>query len=182
MEEKKLCQCCKKNHVARSYQREENNQGSWEFYCLECYSRLFLDDASTALTDCPFCGTQLSEVAASKIVGCAHCYAYMQEGLFPIIRSMQGGKAHRGKIPPLDGKYGDLYDFDDAFGAEYRAKAVAQARFERQSRELEIIIKSLKAEGKIEDAKGYEEKLTAMKNRGAIEEDFVWRIHHSKQR
>ena len=37
------------------------------------------------------------------------------------------------------------------------------------------LAKKLKAEGNFEDAKSYEEKLTAMRNRAAVEEDFVWR-------
>ena len=92
-----------------------------------------------------------------------------------MIYKMQGEKAHRGKTPPLDGDYGDPYDYEDTVGAEYRAKAIAQARYERQCRELTIIIEKLKAEGNFEDAKSYAEKLAAIKSRAAIEEDFVWR-------
>ena len=96
-----------------------------------------------------------------------------------MIYKMQGKKAHNGKHPPLEGNYGDPYDYEDTVSAEYRAKAIAQARYERQCRELQIIIKKLKSEGNFEDAKNYEEKLTAMKNRSAIEEDFVWRTRQN---
>ncbi len=177
MEERKLCQCCKKNQAARTYEHAEEGKIKREFYCLECYSRLFLEanGEESSLTSCPYCGMTLAEVKTGKLVGCAHCYDTMQAGIYPMIRKMQGGRAHTGKTPPLEGEYGDPYDFEDTVGAEYRAKAILQARFERQCQELEIIIKKLRAEKNFEDAKCYEEKLTSMKNRAAIEEDFVWR-------
>ncbi len=178
MDERLLCQCCGEKHAARIFETPAGR----ELYCLECYARLFLDEGSCEENDgvgCAYCGARLAEVEKSKLVGCAHCYGQMQAGLYPMVKKMQGGRAHRGKTPPLDGEYVDPYDYDDIVGREYRAKAVAQARYERQCRELEIIISSLREEGNLEDAKGYEEKLTAMKNRSAIEEDFVWRSRRS---
>ncbi len=172
--EEKLCQCCKKNHAARSY---ENENGKRELYCLDCYSRLFLEGGSSeenSLSACPYCGTSLSEVKNSKLVGCAHCYRSMQAGLFPLVKKMQSGRAHTGKTPPVEGEYASPYVY-----GEYRARAVAQARYDRQTHELEIIIKRLHAEGRGEEASGYEEKLAAMKIRGTIEEDFVWRTRTS---
>ncbi len=180
--DQRLCQCCKRNHAARSYEGENKER---EFYCLECYARLFLEggeEEESSLSECPYCGMSLAEAKTGKLVGCAHCYASMQAGLYPMIRKMQGERAHRGKTPPLEGSYSAPYDFEDTVGAEYRAKAVERARFERQCRELQIIIKKLKAEGNFEDAKGYDEKLTAMKNRSAIEEDFVWRTRRSSSK
>ncbi len=150
---------------------------------MRCYARLFLDggsgDEEHAREICPYCGMSLSEVQAGKLVGCAHCYTTMQAGIFPMVEKMQGDKAHRGKTPPLEREYGDPYDFEDTVGEEYRAKAMEQARYERQCRELETIIEKLKAEGDFAGAKNYEEKLTAMGNRSAIEEDFVWRTRRS---
>jgi protein-arginine kinase activator protein McsA len=176
VEERKFCQSCKKRHIARTY-TEKGKSGSLEFYCLDCYSRLFLDemDANNSASSCPYCGMTAKEAQAGKLVGCAHCYQTMQEAVYPMIYKMQGERAHKGKTPPLDGDYGDLYDYEDTVGAEYRAKAIMQARYERQCRELRIIIQKLKSEGNFEGAKSYEEKLTAMRNRSAIEEDFVWR-------
>ena len=178
MEEKNLCQCCKKRHIARTHTEKTKNGSTVEFYCLDCYSRLFLDEVDpqgVGADVCPYCGMTAKEAQAGKLVGCAHCYQTMKEAVYPMIYKMQGEKAHRGKTPPLDGDYGDPYDYEDTVSAEYRAKAITQARYERQCRELQIIIGKLKAEGNFEDAKSYEEKLTAMKNRSAIEEDFVWR-------
>ena len=178
MEERKLCQCCQKRHIVRTHTEKGKNGAEVEFYCLDCYSRLFLDEVDATvegLDVCPYCGITAKEVQTSKLVGCAHCYQTMQAAVYPMIYKMQGEKAHRGKTPPLDGDYGDPYDYEDTVGAEYRAKAIAQARYERQCRELTIIIEKLKAEGNFEDAKSYAEKLAAIKSRAAIEEDFVWR-------
>ncbi len=175
MGENRLCQCCKKNHAART---REGKKGL-EFYCLECYSRLFVGEGDGkeehAFLSCPYCGTTLAEVQKTKLVGCAHCYETMQAGLFPLVQKMQGGRAHEGKTPPLDGEY----DPTDPLDLEYRARAIAKTRYQKQLRELEIIIHKLKAEGNISDAKDYEEKLVIMKNRGAIEEDFVWRTRRN---
>ena len=57
----------------------------------------------------------------------------------------------------------------------FRAQAVALARFERQCNELEVIISKLKAENNFEDAKGYADKLSSMRSKSSIEEEFVWR-------
>ena len=182
METNKLCQCCKKRHAARAHEEKSANGVVWEFYCLDCYARILLDEVGTkgeSLDACPYCGMTAAEVCAGKLVGCAHCYKTLQETVYPMIYKMQGKKAHRGKTPPLDSEFCDPYDYEDTVGAEYRAKAIAQARYERQCRELEIIIKKLKAEGNFEDAKCYEEKLTVMRNRSAVEEDFVWRTRLS---
>ncbi len=176
MEENKLCQCCGINHAARCY--EDKKSGVTWFYCLECYAALFLEGGDGgeegSYENCPYCGTDLAEVKASKIVGCAHCYRVMWEGIFPMVERMQGKEAHAGRTPPIVGNL-DTSGIEKAFPAEYRAQAMQRARFERQCRELEIIIDSLKAKGLFEEAKGYAEKLAVMKNNGAIEEDFVWR-------
>ncbi len=182
MEEIRLCAHCKKNHAARCYEYRQKGELQREFYCLECYSHLFLDEAveENPLHECPYCGTTLSEVKTGKLVGCAHCYASMRTGIFPLIAKMQGStRAHTGKTPPLDREYGDPYDFEDTVGAEYRAKAMEQARYERQCRELQTIIDKLHEAGEHEGAKCYEEKLRAMQNRSAIEEEFVWRTRRS---
>ena len=182
MEDKKLCQCCQKRHIVRTYTDKTKNGAQREFYCLDCYSRLFLDEADVTMESgqtCPYCGMTAKEAQAGKLVGCAHCYQTIGAAVYPMVYKMQGERAHKGKTPPLEGDYGDPYDYEDTVVAEYRDKAFAQARYERQCRELTIIIKKLKAEGNFEDAKSYEEKLTAMRNRAAVEEDFVWRTRPS---
>ncbi len=182
MDEKKLCRCCKKNQAVRSYQKDKKAPSTWEFYCLDCYSRLFLDggeEGKGTLEVCPYCETALAEVRMGKIVGCAHCYQTMWAGIYPIAQKMQGDRAHRGKTPPIDGEYGDSSALDENATEEYRAALLARARYERQQRELKIIIDKLKAEGDFEGARCYLEKLAAMENRSAVEEDFVWRTRRS---
>ncbi len=179
MEENRLCQCCKKNHAARSYEPDKRDPSKREFYCLECYDRLFIRADGGDRATCPYCGTTLAEVMKSKLVGCAHCYTMMSTGVTPMVQKMQGDRVHNGKTPPLEGEYGNPQGYMDSVSAEFREKAVAKARFHRQCHELEIIIEKLKAEGNFEDAKGYGEKLTAMKSRSTIEEDFVWRKRRS---
>ncbi len=176
----RICQCCNKHHAARVYE-DKNAPEKREFYCLECYNRLFLDGDGDGrgTKECPYCGMELSQVEKGQLVGCAHCYKTMSEGLLPMIQKMQGVRAHKGKTPPLDKEYGDPYDFEDTVGAEYRAKAMANARYERQCRELETVIAHLKAEGDLSGAKEYGEKLTAMRNRATVEEDFVWRMRQA---
>ncbi len=173
--EVKKCQCCKKNQAVRSYEGDKSN-AKREFYCLECYSKLFLDGIDgESLTSCPYCGTTLAEAKASKIVGCAHCYRAMSEGLVPLVQKMQGSRAHQGKTPPMDSEFGSLVDFSSGMSEEARALAVAKTRYQRQCRELEIIIEKLTAEGNVEGAKSYKEKLSTMQSQERIEEDFVWR-------
>ncbi len=168
-----MCQHCKNKDAVRSY-TDPKTPTKREFYCLECYEALFLsEEHGEELSACPYCGTALAEVQKSKLVGCAHCYTTMQEGVRPMILKMQGGRAHTGKTPSIEG-YEKGY-----VSAEFRRREIERARFERQCRELEMIIEKLKSEEKYEDAKGYAEKLAVMKNRSAIEEDFVWRTRRS---
>ena len=173
------CGYCGKNQAVKTYEEIKNGQKQVEYYCLDCYHRLFLyaDEAAgdLSLADCPYCGTSLAEVKKSKLVGCANCYKMMNGGMQPMIKKMQGEKAHRGKTPPLNG-----YDTNEDSGARlmadgFRAQAVALARFERQCNELEVIISKLKAENNYEDAKGYADKLSSMRSKSSIEEEFVWR-------
>lgn len=179
----KLCQHCQKRHAARTHTEKGKNGTVQAYYCLDCYSHIFLDEVGAnggeSLSSCPYCGMTAEAVRKGKLVGCAHCYQSMQAALYPMIYNMQGQKAHKGKFPPLESEYGDPYDYEDTVGAEYRAKAMAQARYERQCRELEIIIAKLTAEERLEEAKGYREKLIAMRNRCAIEEDFVCRTRRT---
>ncbi len=182
MDEKKLCRCCKKNQAVRSYQRDKKDSSTWEFYCLECYGRLFLDggeESKGAEERCPYCEMTLSEARAGKLVGCAHCYQTMWSGLFPLVSKMQGDRVHRGKTPPIDEEYGELPTLGENASEAYRAATLARVRYDRQKRELKIIIEKLIAEGDFDGAKCYEEKLTAMENRSAVEEDFVWRTRRS---
>ncbi len=173
MEEEKVCHACKSNQVARSYQNERNPEIR-EFYCLECYSRLFLDGGEEEhLKICPHCGISLSEVRAGKLVGCARCYKAMWSGIFPLVEKMQGVRAHRGKTPPVE-EYGEL--FSPYAGEENPLK---RASYRKQCNELSVLSRNLKAEGDEEGGRYYEEKLTALKDSGTLEEDFECRTRQN---
>lgn len=173
------CGHCGKNQAVKTYEEIKNGKKQVEYYCLDCYHRLFLYadelEGDLALSSCPYCGTSMAEVKKSKLVGCANCYKMMSANILPMIKKMQGEKAHDGKTPPLDG-YDNNVDGGARLMADgFRAQAVALARFERQCNELEVIISKLKAENNFEDAKGYADKLSSMRSKSSIEEEFVWR-------
>ncbi len=171
------CCHCKQKEATKSYQQLKNGKGVTEYYCMDCYDRLFLDERSKTdggtLSVCPYCGMRLQDFRTGKLAGCAHCYATMREGVMPLVIKMQGEFAHKGKTPPLE--YGETHYGGEVYDPVLHAKAVEKARFERQCNELEIIIAKLKAENNYEDAKGYADKLSSMRSRSSIEEEFVWR-------
>ena len=172
------CGYCGKNQAVKTYEEIKNGKKQVEYYCLDCYHRLFLytdeTEGELSLSDCPYCGTSLAEVKKSKLVGCANCYKMMSGGMLPMIKKMQGEKAHKGKTPPLEGYDGSLEGACLATDG-FRKQAISLARFERQCNELEVIISKLKAENNYEDAKGYADKLSLMRSKSSIEEEFVWR-------
>lgn len=171
------CSHCKQKEATKSYEQFKNGKMVVEYYCMDCYDKLFLtEDGKTdggTLSVCPYCGISLREVAAGKLVGCAQCYAAMREGVMPLVVKMQGDRAHIGKTPPLE--YGETVYGGEVYDKILHAKTLERARFERQCYELELIIAKLKAENNYEDAKGYADKLSSMRSKGKIEEGFVWR-------
>lgn len=175
------CCHCKQKEATKSYQQFKNGKTTVEYYCMDCYHRLFLDEMAKtdgdSLSVCPYCGITLSEFTAGKLVGCAHCYTAMRNGVAPMIAKMQGNRAHTGKTPPLE--YGETQYGGEVYDDALRKKAVEKARFERQCNELEIIIAKLKAENNYEDAKGYADKLSFMRSNASIEEEFVWRTRRT---
>ncbi len=48
---------------------------------------------------CPFCGMTAEDYHRSSRLGCAHCYEHFASTLAPIIRDMQPGATHVGKVP-----------------------------------------------------------------------------------
>ncbi|MBQ5930470.1 MAG: hypothetical protein IIX02_06740 [Clostridia bacterium] len=175
------CCHCKQKEATKSHEKLKNGKKTTEYYCMDCYHSLFLDgetktDGET-LSVCPYCVTALQEVVLGKLVGCAHCYQAMREEVMQLVIKMQGDRAHTGKTPPLE--YGETHYGGEVYDEVLRKKAVEKARFERQCRELEIIIAKLQAENNYEDAKGYADKLSSMRSNGSIEEEFVWRTRQT---
>ena len=160
-----LCCHCQKNQSAKTYERIKNGEKDREYYCLDCYERLFLDvekaGGDGSLSACPYCGTTKAEIEKSKLVGCGYCYATLSNAVLPMIVSMQGAETHQGKQPPL--------------GEEDGCENYEQARFQRQCHELETVMGKLIAEKDFQGAKEYEEKLKRMREKSEVEEEFVWR-------
>ncbi len=48
---------------------------------------------------CPFCGMTAEDYRRSSRLGCAHCYDHFASPLGPVIRDMQPGATHVGKVP-----------------------------------------------------------------------------------
>lgn len=168
------CCYCKNNEATKTYEQIKDNKKTVEYYCMDCYEKLFLTakatDEETSLSVCPSCGMTLEEFRAKKIVGCSYCYRSMRTGIMPTILKMQGEKSHKGKVPPLE------FGLDPtAVLPEDHDEAVAVVRFKRQCYELELIIAKLKKENNYEDAKSYADKLSSMRSNGTVEEEFVWR-------
>ena len=177
------CFYCNNNEATRTYQQIKNGKNSVEYYCMECYHRLFLSgneaEGERALSACPYCGTSLAEFKETKLVGCAYCYKTMASGLIPAVMKMQGVSTHRGKMPPLSAEDEEFLE-RGGFATQtersaYRADAARRVRFERQCEELEILSDYLREHKDYEGANGYEEKLSQMRAKGDVEEEFVWR-------
>ncbi len=165
-----LCYQCKKNEATKVYELVKSGKRETRSYCLECYLRMFVNEDTAegemTLSACPYCGTNIEEVRQQKYVGCAYCYQMMSEDIEPIISKMQRSlKPHVGKSPTIDVEEEDLEEADP----------LALTRCNRQCYELTLIIQKLTAEGNFDDAKGYADKLSRMRSKMAIEEDFVWR-------
>lgn len=170
------CSCCGQNQAVKTYEEIKNGKKAVEYYCLECYHKLFLDAKTTereTLTACPYCGMTAAEFRSGKLVGCGYCYRTMGDTVLPAVTKMQGEKSHRGKTPPL------LEEDKQTLGSMQSTLDIEQARYERQCNELELIINKLKAEGNYADAKGYADKLSVMKSKQAVEEEFVWRTRRN---
>ncbi|MBQ8283980.1 MAG: hypothetical protein IJX75_02685 [Clostridia bacterium] len=171
-----LCCNCKENQATKTYEQVKNGKLETQPYCFDCYQRLFINASDSsdgvALLICPYCGITADDVRTKKLVGCAYCYRTLKETLLSEILKMQGEQAHCGKRPPVEGQ--DV--LHEPTEEEQRdAKRIAEAKYKRQYRELTLIIEKLKEEKKFDAAKGYADKLSRMKSKKEIEEDFVWR-------
>ena len=168
-----LCCNCKKNQAAKTYERVKDGEKFTQYYCLDCYQRLFLDVVKTedSLSVCPYCGMTKEELSKGKLVGCGYCYKTLFDMVMPLVISMQGVETHKGKCPPLE----DEEEQSSYTDAECETEKRKRARFLRQCHELETIIGKLVAEQDFQGAKEYEEKLKRMKEKSEVEEEFVWR-------
>lgn len=135
-----LCCVCKKNRAAKIRDREADGRTVREYYCADCYARLFSENSlnfapksrrngaenagerTGAATEertekkerrCPYCGTTAREYYQTKLLGCAECYRYLFDEIKESVFAMQGDEPHRGKRPAAA----------ESFAAEEKARS-----------------------------------------------------------
>ncbi len=113
-----LCCYCQKNQATKSRENTVGGVKRLDYYCFECYDRLFLHGQKQAEptlkqpvlktenssflragAKCNVCGRTEKEFLSTGIVGCAKCYENLASVKKAIVR-MQGTKEiehHRGK-------------------------------------------------------------------------------------
>ncbi len=153
-----LCGNCKKNQATKTYERIKNGKKALDYYCLDCYHRLFIDadkGGENALSVCPYCGATAETVRKRNLAGCAKCYETLEGVLYPIVKKMQGGQVHSGKQP---------------VGGE-------RERVRKRCNELKMIIDKLNTDGDFDGARAYTGRLSELQSGQVEEEDYVWRKH-----
>ncbi len=113
-----ICNHCKEK-TASCHIKENINGVKRDLYlCSDCYRELYASETLMNTADvfsaffgggvalkpdtspvCPSCGTTLSEVERTGLVGCADCYTVFREELLPSIKQMHGKAFHEGKTP-----------------------------------------------------------------------------------
>lgn len=147
-----LCGNCKKNQATKTYEQTKNGKREVEYYCLDCYHKLFTC-AEPSYTSCPYCGTTAADVKKRKIVGCAHCYQTLKDALAELIAAMQEDERHEGKRP---------YDTDSE-------------RIMRRRAELREIQTRAQENKDYERARECERAASALEE--GLEEEYVWQKH-----
>lgn len=107
-----LCCHCKKNQATKAYDRLTDGKKQTEYYCLDCYHRLFIsvDERETEggfaaqIAMCPYCGTSEEDFRTRGLVGCAQCYQSLSRAVLPAVVKMQGAEIHCGKRPESSGE------------------------------------------------------------------------------
>lgn len=77
---------------------------------------------------CSSCGTKLSDFNNSGYLGCTHCYTEFADYLLPIIKRVQRGLKHIGKIPKDNGELSAVREYE-RLSTELKA-AVEEERYE----------------------------------------------------
>ena len=108
-----LCCHCKKNQATKTYDRITDGKKQTEYYCLDCYHRLFISIEADAaegkggdrqIAMCPYCGTSEEDFRARGLVGCAQCYQSLSKAVIPVVIRLQGTETHCGKKPRNSGE------------------------------------------------------------------------------
>lgn len=118
-----LCQQCQKRPATVHFTKIVNNHKTELYLCEECAKQkgdfkifvpfsindlltgfLDMDKTATPLADqslvrCKTCGMDFVQFKKLGRLGCQDCYKYFAEELTPVIRRVQGGLKHNGKVP-----------------------------------------------------------------------------------
>lgn len=94
---------------------------------------------------CPNCGLSFADFRRLGHFGCSECYVTFAEPLEPVLRRIQGGTTHTGKIP---------------------TKAAGALQLRRQREQLESELQELVAREEYEQAAILRDKLRALEQRG----------------
>ncbi len=78
---------------------------------------------------CSNCGLTYNQFCKLGRLGCAQCYQAFEEQLVPLIRRVQGGLEHKGKIPVVSGAISRRAQEQQNLRAQLQ-KAVQEERYE----------------------------------------------------
>jgi protein arginine kinase activator len=82
---------------------------------------------------CQSCGLTFSDFRKNGLLGCGDCYRYFREGMEPLLKRLQGGTTHNGKVPKrTGGKVRLRKEIDDL--KRQLQQAVAQEDYENAAR------------------------------------------------
>ena len=107
---KELCCYCEQRAATMTYEEVRGGKPQTNYYCLRCFTSVFLtlDDSffdslgkEKVKGVCQGCGWTAQEFYKTGLVGCASCYGYLKDEIYPSILKMQGDRAHCGKGSPL---------------------------------------------------------------------------------
>lgn len=87
-----------------------------------------LEESKTKSKICPTCGTRFSDFNSTGYLGCADCYKYFADYLRPVIKRVQKGVKHLGKIPKDNGELSSVREYE-RLSALLKA-AVEEERYE----------------------------------------------------
>lgn len=82
---------------------------------------------------CPGCGLTYADFREQGRLGCARCYTVFRQSLDPLIRRLQGGVRHVGKVPRRHGGTASLRHDLEHLRQELN-EAVAKEEFERAAK------------------------------------------------
>lgn len=167
-----LCQECQKRPATVHMTKIVNNTKTEMHLCEECaekrndfqwFSPFSINDLFNSLMDmgktsvpvdrkssirCNFCGMDYSQFKKTSRLGCSMCYKTFNDELMPIIRRIQKGTQHTGKVPKRAGAQFKIYREIENLKAQLRM-AVEREAFE-EAAELRDRIRELEKRQKQE--------------------------------